>query len=469
MVLPHAPITTADNSQRFALTRPITAEQLLNGRHDQWTHLDDDVLSVLSWLQDRLANEKITPQITQARQGNLLVRAEVEDYITRILLQYLASANSVSPNDRDVLVSLVVNEIVGLGPIEPLWADPAISEVMVNGAGTVYVERNGVNQPVPGCRFRDDDHVVSVANIVFHAINRRLDPANPLEDGRLPDGSRVNATHRTVSPRGSTITIRRFRDRIWTLPEFVADDQMPADMAVDLAKYVTARCSILVAGGTGSGKTTLLNALSCCIPREERLITIEDSLELQFHPDAHVLSMEGRPPGASGGGEITIRRLVKNALRQRPDRIVVGEVRDAAAFDMLQAMNTGHEGSMTTVHANRPAAVASRLKAMVSTGGEIPTSEVLNLITDAIDLIVYVRRLNTGRRVVESISEVTTTNDATLQLNVLWQRDPDTGEATQRNEPTPALVAIKGLDLVDLSMTDVERLSQLPTNEVPYS
>jgi pilus assembly protein CpaF len=368
----------------------------------------------------------------------------------------------------------VINEVLGLGPIEPLWADPRITEVMVNGPGQVFAEIGGKIVNVSGARFRDREHLLDVCMGILTPLNRRVDQRAPLADGRLADGSRVNIAHHAVAPSGPLLTIRRFPETVWTIKDLVENGSLTEDMATTLAWLIYHKCSAIVVGGTGSGKTSLLNALSSCIPRNERVITIEDALELRLHPEAHVAAMEARPASASGEGEVKIRDLVKNALRMRPDRIVVGEVRDAAALDMLNAMNTGHEGSMTTVHANDAEAAINRLSTLVAMGGDLASDGVSWLIGDAVDLIIIQRRYEDGSRRVGGIYEVPsmrTSTDGTLSPIPLWEWEQTgttetgkfVGEYVQRNEISDELRALRRLANFDpFTMADVNRMSELP-------
>jgi pilus assembly protein CpaF len=303
------------------------------------------------------------------------------------------------------LVMAVVDRVVGLGPLEPLLADPTISEIMVNDPQNVFVERAGRIER-QAVAFRDEAHLRHVIDRIVGPIGRRVDESSPLVDARLPDGSRVNVVVPPLALHGPTITIRKFSLQPFTLERLVALGTLSAAMAGFLAEAVHRRLSLVVSGGTGSGKTSTLNALGLCIPAEERLITIEDSAELRLgHP--HIVSLEARPPNLEGQGEIPIRALVRNALRMRPDRIIVGEVRGGEAFDMLQAMNTGHRGSLTTLHANSPADALVRLESMVLIAGlDLPLAAIRRMISGAIELIVQQDRLSDGRRVITAVVEM---------------------------------------------------------------
>jgi pilus assembly protein CpaF len=310
----------------------------------------------------------------------------------------------LSQAEREALVEEVVYEVIGLGPIEPFFRDRSVSDILVNGPRDIYVERGGRLERVPG-GFRDNAHLLAVIDRIVSRVGRRIDESSPMVDARLPDGSRVNAIIAPLAVDAPVLSIRRFGAGLGA-DQLAARGAFTEDMQQFLRACVRARLNILVSGGTGSGKTTLLNALSACIPDSERIITIEDAAELRLQ-QAHVVRLETRPPNAEGRGEVTMRDLVKNALRMRPDRIIIGEVRAGEALDMLQAMNTGHEGSLTTVHANTPRDAIGRLETMVRfAGADVPDRAVREQVASAIDLIVQASRLADGTRRVVSISEV---------------------------------------------------------------
>ena len=300
----------------------------------------------------------------------------------------------------------VFDELTGLGPLEPLLKDPSISDILINTHEKVYVERGGKLEAVP-VRFRDEAHILRIVNKIVGAVGRRVDESQPMVDARLADGSRINVAVRPVAVDGPLISIRKFSEKAYDLNKLAAIGSLSERMAELLGMCVQTRISILISGGTGSGKTTLLNALSAHIPETERLITIEDAAELKLM-QPHVGRLETRPPNLEGRGEIRQRELVKNALRMRPDRIILGEVRGEEAFDMLQAMNTGHEGSMATIHANNPRDALSRLSQMVGMAG-LPMSEgsIRAQVVSAIKLIVQLQRFSDGKRRIVAISEIT--------------------------------------------------------------
>lgn len=307
--------------------------------------------------------------------------------------------------EKQRIAAEIVDEAIGFGPITPLLQDPTITEVMVNGPHQVYIEREGKLEKTDIC-FRDNNHVLHIIEKIVAPIGRRIDESMPMADARLPDGSRVNAIIPPLSLTGPSITIRKFFRDPLTIDDLVALGTLTEPMAFFLEACVRARLNMVVSGGTGSGKTTTLNVLSSFIPSDERIVTIEDAAEIQLRQD-HVITLESRPPNLEGKGAITIRDLVRNALRMRPDRIIVGEVRSGEALDMLQAMNTGHDGSLTTGHANSPRDMLARLETMVLMAGmELPVRAIRDQISSAIDLIVQQQRLRDGSRRVTHITEV---------------------------------------------------------------
>jgi len=311
----------------------------------------------------------------------------------------------LSQAEREEIVEQIVWEITGLGPIEPLFRDPTISDILVNSAKDIFIERRGKLARV-GAQFRNDAHLMAVIDRIVSRVGRRVDESSPMVDARLPDGSRVNAIIPPLALDGPVLSIRRFGADL-TVEQLIANGSMTMEMLQLLAGCVKARLNVLISGGTGSGKTTLLNALSSFIPSDERLVTIEDAAELRLQQE-HVVRLETRPPNSEGRGEVIARDLVKNALRMRPDRIIVGEVRGPEALDMLQAMNTGHEGSLTTVHANTPRDALSRLETMILMAGtNLPNRAMREQISSALDLIIQASRLSDGTRRVVSVTEVT--------------------------------------------------------------
>ncbi len=308
--------------------------------------------------------------------------------------------------ERDRIVREIQDEVLGLGPLEPLLQDPSISDIMVNGHTDVYIERHGRLEKTP-VRFKDDSHLMRIIEKIVSAVGRRVDEMNPMVDARLADGSRVNAVVPPLTLDGPSISIRRFGADPLTHLDLVEKDALTEEVVTLLRGIVQARLNVLISGGTGSGKTTLLNVMSGFIPESERIVTIEDSAELQLKQD-HVVRLETRPANIEGKGEINQRNLVINSLRMRPDRIVVGEVRGAEALDMLQAMNTGHDGSLTTVHANSPRDALSRIETMIAMAGlELPPRAVRSQIASAIDVVIQLVRLSDGKRKLVGLEEIT--------------------------------------------------------------
>jgi pilus assembly protein CpaF len=324
-----------------------------------------------------------------------------------------------SQAEREEVVEQIVYEVIGLGPIEPLFRDRTVTDILVNGAKEIYVERNGrLSRALTS--FRDDTHLLSIIDRIVSRVGRRVDESSPMVDARLPDGSRVNAIIPPLAIDGPVLSIRRFGAEI-TIQNLIEFGALTDDMVNLLAGCVRARLNILISGGTGAGKTTLLNALSSFIPSSERVITIEDAAELRMQQE-HVVRLETRPPNSEGRGEVLARDLVKNALRMRPDRIIVGEVRSAEALDMLQAMNTGHEGSLTTIHANTPRDALARLETMILFAGtNLPNRAMREQIASALDLIIQVSRLTDGSRRVTSITEVTSMEGEIITMQEIYR------------------------------------------------
>lgn len=356
--------------------------------------LDKINLAVLDQMDDKQLHEELRP----------IVREHIK--IQNIPL---------NSKELEGLISDLADEMLGLGPIEPLLKDDTISDILIVGPRTVYIERRGKLERTD-VRFKDEQHLLRIINKIVAQVGRRVDESSPLVDARLPDGSRVNAAIRPVAVDGPQVSIRKFSKRPFQLKSLVDNGAIPDSMAKLLAAAVEGRVSMVISGGTGSGKTTMLNALSAYIPHEERLVTIEDAAELQLQ-QPHIVRLETRPPTMDGRGEILQRDLVRNALRMRPDRIIIGEVRGGEAFDMLQAMNTGHEGSMTTIHANNPRDALSRMEQMVGMAG-MPMSQmsIRAQISSAIHLIVQLSRMRDGTRRVTAISEITGMEGDVIQL-----------------------------------------------------
>jgi len=333
-------------------------------------------------------------------------REQIEDEVGDNVLEELdKQRHALNQAERRRLVDDVLDELLGLGPIEPLLKDATITDILVNGHDSVFVERFGVLEPSP-VRFKDAKHLVRIIQKIVSAVGRRVDESAPMVDARLADGSRVNAVVPPLALDGALLSIRKFAKTPISMARLVEIGSVPAQVSDVLKAVVSARLNVLISGGTGSGKTTMLNAMSAFIDNRERIVTIEDSAELQLQQE-HVARLETRPANIEGKGEILQRDLVKNSLRMRPDRIIVGEVRAGEAFDMLQAMNTGHDGSMTTVHANTPRDALSRVEQMIGMSGiDVPARSARAQIASAIHVVVQVARLSDGRRKLVSLSEI---------------------------------------------------------------
>ena len=337
------------------------------------------------------------------------------------------SGSSLGGAERDTMRQGILDEIFAFGPITPLLSDPAVSEIMVNGYESIYVERCGLVSR-HGDSFLSEESLRATIDRMVSKVNRRLDESSPFVDARLPDGSRINAIIPPVCLTGACLTVRKFRKEGYSLDELVRIGSVAEDAADYLREAVRMRRNVIVSGGAGSGKTTLLNALSQFIPEEERIVTIEDAAEIRLQKP-HVIRLEARPANIEGSGAVTIRDLVRNSLRMRPDRIIVGECRGGEALDMLQAMNTGHDGSITTGHANTPRDMLRRLETMVLLGGvEIPLHAIREQIASAIDIIVHTGRIAGGRRAVTSITEITGMNEAQVLLQDLFRWSKGNGE-----------------------------------------
>ncbi len=372
--------------------------------------------------------ERLIERARSGEAGDAALDAEVRSLVER-------EAGSLPDAERQALCRRVLLLATGLGPLEPLMADPSVDEVMVNGPAQVYVERAGKVHHT-GVSFAGEAELMHAIERVLAPLGRRVDEASPMCDARLLDGSRVNVVIPPLSLSGPCLTVRRFRHEGFSLRELVERGTMPGEVAELLALCVAARAAVLVSGGTGSGKTTTLGALSGAIPGEERIVTIEDAAELRLR-QRHVVRLESRPANLEGRGEVTIRQLVVNALRMRPDRIVVGEVRGPEALDMLQALNTGHDGSLTTVHANSPADALRRVETLALMAGVgLPHAAIRDQVASALDVVVHQTRLPDGSRVVESVSEVARVAGG-AGTRELWSRGsrlrpPGPGELARR-------------------------------------
>jgi pilus assembly protein CpaF len=373
-----------------------------------------DLASIAARLHQRILDKLDLAAVAQLGPEDL--RARLRTIVEQVIV---ADRLAVSDAEREAVVAGVLDELTGHGPLETLLKDPSVSDVLVNGHDEVFVERGGklVKTDV---RFRDDRHLLHTIQRMVARVGRRIDESSPMVDARLPDGSRVNAIIPPLALDGPSLSIRRFSARPLQAADLVKGGAMSEDMVRYLEHAVRAKCSILIAGGTGAGKTTLLNMLSGWIPQAERIITVEDAAELRL-AQPHTVRLESRPPNLEGKGEVTIRDLVKNALRMRPDRIVVGEVRGGEVLDMLQAMNTGHDGSMATIHANSADDAISRLMTMLGMTGTAFSEETMaTLIGRAIHVILHVSRMQDGKRRVTAISEVLGQQGTAIQLNPVF-------------------------------------------------
>jgi pilus assembly protein CpaF len=365
-------------------------------------------------IYDRLLKVLDLSLLTSVEEG--IARAQIREITNRLFLEECAPLSMVQ---RQFLVRRIEDEVMGHGPLEPLLADPTVADILVNGPHKVYIERAGKLE-LTDVRFNDDAHLMNIIDRIVSAVGRRIDESSPMVDARLKDGSRVNAIIPPLAIDGPTLSIRRFAVELLSAEDLTRLGTMDENIARVLQAIVRARLNVVVSGGTGAGKTTLLNILSSFIPPGERVVTIEDSAELQLR-QPHVVRLETRPPNIEGKGEVTSRDLVRNSLRMRPERIIVGEVRGAEALDMLQAMNTGHDGSLTTVHANSPRDALSRIETMVSMSGiAFPIKALRAQMASAINVVVQVERSEDGRRRVSSLQEINGMEGEVITMSELF-------------------------------------------------
>ena len=388
----------------------------------------------LAELKRRMGSELSPDELARIMAMNP-VRAENE---VRTACEKVLDADPWFAHDREereLLVNLAVDGIFGLGALEPLLADGEVTEIMVNPGSAVFVERSGILQPA-AVPVGDGDAVRALVDRILGPLGRRIDESMPMVDARLSSGHRVNAVIPPVSPDGPAVTVRKFRDKVFTLDEMCAAGSFDGRMAAFLRLCIESRLNLAVSGATGSGKTTLLNTLSCQIPSDERIVTIEDSAELRFAHHPNIVRLEARLASAEGTGEVTIRDLVRNSLRMRPDRIIVGEVRDAAALDMLQAMNTGHDGSLTTLHANSERDAVLRLVTMVRFAADLPVDVIEAQVATAIDIVVQTARARSGMRYVSGVSELSFDREARCcVVRPLFVREQDCDAGTWVDRP----------------------------------
>jgi pilus assembly protein CpaF len=399
-------------------TGPTEASNAVTERTLRALNATDAKLTERLELKNRLHTallERLNLSVIDKVQTDEL-RREVANLVQQVLAE---EKRPMRTEDFKQIVDELMDEVLGFGPLEPLLADPTVNDILVNGHASVYVERFGVLERT-AVRFRDERHLLRIIDKIVSSIGRRIDESQPWVDARLEDGSRVNAIIRPCAIDGPALSIRKFSRKPILLEKMIELETLTPDAATFLKALVGARMNILISGGTGSGKTTLLNAMSRAIETGERIVTIEDAAELQLQQE-HVVRLETRPPTPSGTGTISQRDLVKNALRMRPDRIIVGEVRGAETFDMLQAMNTGHDGSMTTVHANSARDALSRIEQMVTMIGiDLPLSAIRNQIASGLDFVIQLSRLSDGNRKVMSVSEITGMEGETITMQDIF-------------------------------------------------
>ncbi|MFE8703868.1 CpaF family protein [Cytobacillus sp. FJAT-54145] len=421
-------------------------------------HLVDELVE---HYKNRLLRDTNLEVLTKLSQGEM--RLSIEQFVS----QFMAEEKVIiSRHDKEILINRILDESVGYGPLEPLINDPSITEILINGFEEVYVERLGKLE-LSEVKFRDDDHVRHIVDRIVAPIGRRIDESSPMVDARLPDGSRVNAVIPPISLKGTLVSIRKFRKEPFKMDDLLNFNALNSAMSQFLDGVVKAKMNTLISGGTGSGKTTILNVLATSIPKGERIVTIEDSAELRLERP-NVASLEARPANVEGSGEVTIRQLVKNALRMRPDRIIVGEVRSGEAFDMLQAMNTGHEGSLTTVHANSPDDALRRVEAMVVMAGmELPSHIVREYIVGALDIIIQATRLTDGSRKIISISEVVKRPDGSHEVKEVFhfKRTGMSKEGKIEGYYTPTGYVPKCLERLEIFGISIPHSAFSPTYE----
>ncbi|HHJ98653.1 MAG TPA: CpaF family protein [Actinobacteria bacterium] len=367
--------------------------------------------------------EELGPRLEATTESDVGLRQQIERKLNELLAKETAP---LSAADRREIAGNVLDNILGYGPIQSLIDDPTITEVMVNNPDSIYIERAGRIHETQR-RFLDERHLLRIIDKIVSQVGRRIDEASPMVDARLPDGSRVNAIIAPLAVNGPMLTIRKFSREPFTIEDLIGFGTMSESLAEFLEACVRGRLNVLISGGTGTGKTTLLNVVSQYVPGDERIITVEDAAELQLHQE-HVLRLESRPPNIEGTGQVTIRDLVRNTLRMRPDRIIVGEVRGGEALDMLQAMNTGHDGSLSTVHANSPRDALSRIETMVLMAGyDLPVRAIREQAASAFDLLVHLARLRDGSRRVVKVAEVEGMEGDTIVLQDIFYFDYSMG------------------------------------------
>jgi pilus assembly protein CpaF len=390
---------------------------------------------------------KLGPQLFSAGKSQDGSPVDLSEKVLRVVTEQLAlDRTPLTREERRQVTREITDDILGYGPLEPLLRDDSITEVMVNAHDRVYIERHGKIEPADAT-FVDNAHLLRIIDKIVSQVGRRVDEASPMVDARLPDGSRVNAIIPPLSLRGPTLTIRKFSRDPYTMDDLIEFGTLTPEAAQFLQACVRGKLNMLISGGTGTGKTTTLNALSAFVPNDERIVTIEDAAELQLQQQ-HVITLESRPPNIEGEGEVRIRELVRNALRMRPDRIIVGEVRGPETLDMLQAMNTGHEGSLTTIHANSPRDGLARLETLVLTAGvELPHRAIREQIASAFDLLVQIARLVDGSRRVTHVTEVLHMESDVITLQDVYVAKPPDEDSSDAAKPVRLLSELTGTGL----------------------
>jgi len=387
--------------------------------------MPEEYFEIKTRIHDRLLNVIELSLIDSLDRPAL--QSQLRAVVGKILEQEMPGL-PLNAGERERLFAEILDEVLGLGPLEPFLQDPTVSDILVNTYKRIYVERSGKIEPTDA-RFKDNAHLRKIIDKIVTAVGRRIDESSPMVDARLPDGSRVNAIIPPLALDGPMLSIRRFAVEAFELEDLIGFKTLPVQLADLLKGLVKARLNVLISGGTGSGKTTFLNVLSRFIPPDERIITIEDSAELQLKQE-HVVRLETRPPNIEGKGQITQRDLVINSLRMRPDRIIVGEVRGQEAFDMLQAMNTGHDGSLTTIHANSPRDALMRLETMVAMANfDIPTVFIRRYVASAINVLIHLARLTDGTRKVISLQELVGMEQDVISLQEVFSFQPKSIDA----------------------------------------
>ncbi|WP_458415070.1 CpaF family protein [Schinkia sp. CFF1] len=448
------------NRTQLRVKQPeVQREGVFRTEPDPSTFYNSYLNELVDHYKARLLKESNLDQLTSMTPGEM--RLNIEQRISHFMAEEKVI---ISRQDKEKLITRLLDESVGLGPLEPLLHDPSITEVLINGHNEVFIEKGG-RLELTDLKFRDETHLRHIVDRIVAPLGRRIDESSPMVDARLADGSRVNAVIPPVSLNGTLVSIRKFRKDPFRMEELVLMGSLTEAMAKFIKGIVKAKMNTLISGGTGSGKTTLLNALARAIPYHERVVTIEDSAELKLDR-ASVVGMEARPANVEGKGEISIRQLVKNSLRMRPDRIIVGEVRGAEAFDMLQAMNTGHEGSLTTVHANSPAEAIARVEGMVIMAGmDLPASIIREYIVGALEFIIQGERLTDGQRKIVAISEVVKEkNKVEVQEIFTFKRTGMTSDGKVLGYFTPTGVIPRCLQRLEIFGVKIDRDMFTPVN-----